>query len=400
MSQFYYRAMNENGKIVRGAMDALNPFDLELRLKRMKLDLIGHRSGSTFLRMPKRKVTRPELINFCFHLEQLIRAKVPILEALTDLRDAVVNPRLRATISGILESIEGGNHFSAALALHSDVFDQVFVNLIRVGEQSGKLPDVLANLQENLKWQDELYTQTRRILMYPAFVSVIVIGVVFFLMIYLVPQLSQFIKNAQQEIPLYTRVLMVVSDAFVNYWYVMIGLPAAAITLTALSARNNPKVRYRLDAWLLALPGIGPTLKKIILARFSTYFAMMYAAGVSVLECIRITEKTTGNLVIETALVQVGRHITEGRGISDAFQRSGMFPPLVLRMLRVGETTGELEKAMLNVSYFYNRDVRGAIDRLQSMIQPVLTLLLGALLLWVIMSVLGPIYDGIAKLKL
>ncbi len=400
MAQFFYRAMNEQGKIVRGATDALNPFDLELRLKRMRLDLIGHRTGTHLFRAPKRKVTRPELITFCFHLEQLMRAGVQIPDALTDLRDAITNPRLRASISGILESIEGGNHFSAALAQHGDVFDQVFVNLIRVGEQSGKLPDVLANLQENIKWQDELYTQTRRILMYPAFVSVIVIGVVFFLMIYLVPQLSQFIKNAQQEIPLYTRILMVVSDAFVKYWYLMLGVPLALMTLVGLSARSNPKVRYRLDAWLLAVPGIGPTLKKVILARFSTYFAMMYAAGVSVLECIRITEKTTGNLVIETALVQVGRHITEGRGISDAFQRSGIFPPLVLRMLRVGETTGELDKAMLNVSYFYNRDVRESIGKLQSMIQPVLTLLLGALLLWVIVSVLGPIYDGISKLKL
>jgi type IV pilus assembly protein PilC len=400
MAQFYYRAMDQDGKIVRGATDALNPFDLELRLKRMSLDLIAHRAGSTMLRLPKRKITRQELITFCFHLEQLMRAKVPILEALNDLRDAIVNARFKSIISATIESIEGGEKLSAALAHHGEAFDPVFVNLIRVGEQSGKLPDVLANLQENLKWQDELYTQTRRMLIYPAFVSVIVIGVVFFLMIYMVPQLSQFMKNAQQAIPFYTRVLMAVSDLFVHYWYFIIGVPFALAAFVGLSAQRNPAMRYRLDGWLLALPGIGPTIKKIILARFSTYFAMMYAAGVSVLDCIRITEKTSGNRVIETALVQVGRHITEGRGITDAFQRSGIFPPLVLRMLRVGETTGELDKAMLNVSYFYNRDVRESIARLQSMIQPVLTLLLGALLLWVILSVLGPIYDSISKLKI
>jgi type IV pilus assembly protein PilC len=400
MAQFYYRAMDQDGKIVRGATDALNPFDLELHLKRMSLDLIAHRSGTTLFRMPKRKITRPELITFCFHLEQLMRAGVPILEALNDLRDAIVNQRFRSTISSVLESIEGGSNLSGALAKHGDVFDAVFVNLIRVGEQSGKLPEVLANLQENLKWQDELYTQTRRILLYPAFVSVIIFSVIFFLMIYMVPQLSQFMKNAQQTIPFYTRLLMIVSDLFVHYWYLMIGVPLAIAALVGFSAQRNPAMRYRIDGWLLALPGIGPTLKKIILARFSTYFAMMYAAGVSVLDCIRITEKTSGNRVIETALMQVGRHITEGRGITDAFQRSGIFPPLVLRMLRVGETTGELDRALLNVSYFYNRDVRESIARLQSMIQPVLTLLLGALLLWVIVSVLGPIYDGITKLKI
>ncbi len=400
MAQFYYRAMNQEGKIVRGATDALNPFDLELRLKRMSLDLIAHRSSGNLLSLPKRKISRPELITFCFHLEQLMRAGVPILEALHDLRDSVANPRFRSTISEMLESIEGGSNLSGALAKHDDVFDAVFVNLIRVGEQSGKLPDVLANLQENLKWQDELYTQTRRILLYPAFVSVVIFGVIFFLMVYMVPQLSQFMKTTQQDIPLYTRVLMSVSDAFVHYWYLIIAMPLILLAVAWQAVRSNPAMRYRFDGWLLALPGVGPTIKKIILARFSTYFSLMYAAGVSVLDCIRITEKTSGNRVMEQALVQVGRHITEGRGITDAFQRSGIFPPLVLRMLRVGETTGELDKAMQNVSYFYNRDVRESIARLQTLIQPVLTLILGILLFWVIVSVLGPIYDSATKLKL
>ncbi|MGB9149268.1 MAG: type II secretion system F family protein [Burkholderiales bacterium] len=392
--------MNQDGRIVRGSTDALNPFDLELRLKRMSLDLIAHRSSATVLRMPKRKISRAELITFCFHLEQLMRAGVPILEALNDLRDSIVNPRFRSTISSMLESIEGGRNLSTALAQHADVFDPVFVNLIRVGEQSGKLPDVLANLQDNLKWQDELHTQTRRILLYPAFVSLIVFAVIFFLMIYMVPQLGQFMKNTQQDIPVYTRVLMWVSNLFVHYWYLIISLPVVAAALLWHSARSSPSMQYRLDAWLLALPGIGPTVKKIILARFSTYFALMYAAGVSVLECIRIAEKTSGNRVIEHALIQVGRHITEGRGITDSFQRSGIFPPLVLRMLRVGETTGELDKAMANVSYFYNRDVRESIARLQTLIQPMLTVILGLLLFWVIVSVLGPIYDSATKLKL
>ncbi|MGB8337300.1 MAG: type II secretion system F family protein [Burkholderiales bacterium] len=399
MAQFFYRAMNHGGKIVRGATDALNPFDLELRLKRMNLDLITHRPRSTILSIPSRTITRAELITFCFHLEQLMRAKVPILEALTDLRDSVVNPRFRSTIGDMLESIEGGDKLSAAMAQHGAIFDPIFVNLIRVGEQSGNLPDVLSKLQDNLKWQDELYTQTRRILLYPAFVTVVIIGVIFFLMIYMVPQLSQFMKNAQQHIPLYTRILMAISDIFVHYWYLILLAPAVLTACILLLVRRNPKMHYRLDAWLLALPVIGPTIKKVILARFSTYFAMMYAAGVSVLDCIRITEKISGNKVIENALVQAGRHITEGRGISDAFQRSGVFPPLVLRMLRVGETTGELDKAMLNVSYFYDRNVRESIARLQSMIQPALTLFLGALLLWVIVSVLGPIYDTVTKLK-
>ncbi len=400
MAQFFYRAMNDSGKIVRGTTDALNPFDLELRLKRMSLDLITHRSGGALLRLPTRTVSRTELITFCFHLEQLMRAKVPILEALADLRDSVTQQKFRLTLGEMLESIEGGDKLSAAMAQHGEVFDPVFVNLIKVGEQSGQLPAVLSRLAENLKWQDELYEQTRKILLYPLFVGALVVGVLFFLMIYLVPQLSQFLKNTQQEIPLYTRALIKLSDLFVNYWFLLIALPLIAGIALWWSARRNPAFRHKLDGLILSLPGIGPTLKKIILARFSTYFAMMYAAGVSVLDCIRITEKISGNHVIENALVQVGRHITEGRGITEAFQHSGIFPPLVLRMLRVGETTGELDAAMQNVSYFYNRDVRESISRLQSMIQPLMTLLIGALLLWIAVSVGGPIYDITTKVKI
>ena len=156
-------------------------------------------------------------------------------------------------------------------------------------------------------------------------------------------------------------------------------------------------MKYRIDATVLKLPVIGPLVTKLILARFSTFFALMYQSGISVLECIHISEKIVGNRVIEQGLQRVGRDINEGSGISQAFQNVRLFPPLVLRMLRVGESTGGLDTALLNVSYFYNRDVKENMGRLQELIQPALTVVLGFVLIGILVTVFLPMYDVISK---
>lgn len=162
----------------------------------------------------------------------------------------------------------------------------------------------------------------------------------------------------------------------------------------------SPTFDYAVDDMKLRIWVIGPLLKKIILARFANYFALMYASGITVLECIRISEGLAGNKAVAEAARRAHRQIADGASISSGFEHAGLFPPLVLRMLRVGENTGALDTALLNISYFYERDVRDSIDRIQSMIGPAMTVLLGGLLLWVLISVLGPIYDLIANIKI
>jgi type IV pilus assembly protein PilC len=396
---YAYKAMNTAGGIVLGRMDATNAVDLELRLKRMDLDYIRGkpvRPGGWF---GGALVSRRQLINFCFHLEQLTRAGVPILDGLTDLRDSLENPHFREVIAGIIESIDGGRTLSQAMTEHPRVFDGVFVSLVAAGEATGHLPEVLKNLVESLKWQDELAAQTKKLIMYPAFMGTVVIAVVLFMMIYLVPKMVGFITNMGQQLPLHTRLLIATSDIFVNYWYLVIGLPIlAAIGLAGL-VRTSHAARLRFDDFKLKLPLVGGILRKIILARFAGIFAMMYASGISILDSLHATEGIVGNQAIRAGLARVGEMIAEGQSITVAFQNVGLFPPLVVRMLRVGENTGGLDTALTNVSYFYSRDVRESIARAQAMIEPVLTVLLGLVLGWVMLSVLGPIYDTITKLK-
>lgn len=400
MTLYAYKAMGADGRIVLGRMDATNAIDLELRLKRMDLDFIRGNPVRQLGMFGGRAASRRELINFCFHLEQLTRAGVPILDGLTDLRDSLENPRFREVIAGMIESIDGGKTLSQAMAEHPRVFDDVFVSLVTAGENTGKLQEVLGNLVESLKWQDELAAQTKKLIMYPAFMGAVVIGVVLFMMIYLVPKMVGFIANMGHELPLHTKLLIGTSNIFVSHWYLVIGLPLLLAGVGVAMVRTNPAARLRFDEAKLRLPLLGAILRKVILSRFASVFAMMYASGISILDSLRASEGVVGNQAIRNGLRQVGEMIAEGQSITTAFQNVGLFPPLVIRMLKVGENTGALDTALINVGYFYGRDVRESIGRIQALIEPAMTIVLGLILGWVMLSVLGPVYDTITKLKM
>jgi type IV pilus assembly protein PilC len=400
MALFTYKAIDTRGKTMLGQIEAMNLVDLELRLKRMGLDLIrGGPAGRGGSWLRGGSIKRSELINFCFHMEQLTGAGVPLVESLIDLRDSIENARFREVISGVIESIQGGLRLSQALAQYPQIFNPVFTSLIRAGEDTGKLAEVLRSLVENLKWEDELAEHLKKLIMYPAFVGSIVVIVTLFLMIYLVPQMVAFIKNMGQQIPIQTRILIEVSSFLVSYWWALLAAPLILAAGVRVAARVNPAVRYQLDRLKLAMPISGEILRKIILSRFASIFALMYASGITILDAIRSSEETAGNVVIQEGLKLAGQQIGEGKNVTAAFQEIGLFPPLIVRMLRVGESTGALDKALLNVSYFYSREVRESISKIQVMIEPALTVFLGVVLGWVMLSVLGPIYDVITKLK-
>lgn len=401
MSLYRYRAMDKDGKLRNGNLDAVNESDLEQRLTRMGMDLIrADITEEKRASVGQRKVEKTDLINFCFHMEQLTRAGVPMLEGLSDLRDSVDHPRFREIVANLIDEIEGGKSLSAALQEHPTIFDTLFVNLIKAGEVSGELAKIFESLASTIKWQDELNKSTKKLLSSPLFVGTAVIGVTIFLMVYLVPQLVGFITSMGQELPLHTKALIATSDFMVQYWYICLIVPVATYFGIRILIRVNPKARYLADLYKLRAWRIGPVLQKIILSRFANFFAMMYAAGIPILRCLEIAEGIVDNLVIRTALQQAREDIQEGEPISKSFQNTGLFPPLVVRMLKVGETTGGLDKALLNVSYFYDRDIRDSIDKVQAMIQPSMTVILGLLLGWVMLSVLGPVYDTISNIEM
>jgi len=400
MALYSYKAIDSTGKTAKGLQDAANLIDLEMRLKRSGLDLIKAREQEETVSFGSGKIKRPDLITFFFNLEQLVRAGVPLLECLADLRDSMEEATFREIIASLVESIENGKKLSQAMAEHPNAFDKITVSLTRAGEDSGRLVDVFKHLTESLKWQDEMASQTRNMMIYPAFVGAVVLAITFFLMIYLVPQLVGFIKGMGQDIPIQTRMLLATSAFFVNYWYALVLTPFVLFGAYKIALISNPGLQYHLDNLKLHMWPTGPILRKIILARFANTFAMMYSSGISILDCIANSRDLVNNQVIAKSLQNVMQEIEAGKNLTQSFQQAGIFPPLVVRMLKVGEATGQLDQALLNVSYFYDRDVKDSIKRVQVMIEPTMTIILGALLGWVMLSVLSPIYDIISKVKI
>ena len=400
MPNYRYKAADPSGKSVQGRMDALNETDLELCLKHMGLDLVTCRlvgNGSSLFQT--KTVTLPDLVMFCFQMEQLSRAGVSLMDGLTDMRDSTPNPQLYEVIGALVTEVKGGKMLSQAMEMHPEVFDRVFVSLIRTGEQTGRMTDVFANLAEILKWQDELFSQSRRLLVYPLFVLLVVFGSVGFLMVYLVPQMSAFLKNMGQELPLQTVILIGLSNFVSNFWTLILALPFLAIAIVTLLLRKSAAARYRLDYIKLHLPGSGTILQKIIMARFSRYFAMMYQAGIPILEAIKTSQSIVANQVIAEGLERVWQQINAGSKMSESFRNQGLFPPMVVRMIRVGESTSGLDTALLNISHFYDRETRKSLDSMLKMLEPVMTVVLGGILGIIMFSVLGPVYDSFNSFK-
>lgn len=402
MTQFEYRAVAGDGRVFRGTLAALNEADLQSRLARLDLHLVRARhAASRGLRTPRaRRIGARERLDFYAQLQTLLAAGVPLVEALTDIRDgAPSGSALAQAVAVTLQRIESGATLAAALAEQPALADVQMLGLLRAGEASGSLNAVLERIVQMLKWRDELAAKIRKAISYPAFTAVVVAAAVTFLMIHLVPQLVQFLRAMGQELPLQTRALIAVSDAFVHYWYLIFGAPAALAAAAVAVVRRHPALRHRLDAALLRLPLAGALLMKIELARFAATLALMYKSGIPLLDGLRQAEDAVVNLALREVLGRARRLIAQGAGLAESFASLGLLPATLIRMLRVGERSGELDRALDHVTYFYNRDVDETIERLQAKIEPTLTLILGLLLAWVLSAVLGPVYDAIGNIR-
>jgi type IV pilus assembly protein PilC len=399
MPLYQYKAIDAAGKFISGSLDAGNINDLELRLEKMDMDLVTFKQkehGADLF--GRNKIGRRDLINFSFYLEQLTRAGVPLLEGLADLRDGEENPTFRDIVTGVIEAIEGGNSFSQALDLYPKIFDDVFVSLIRVGERSGRMSEVLVDITETLKWQDELLSKAKKIMTYPAVIGSLVLSVIMFMMIFIVPDIMDAIVSLGGAIPLETRLLIGVSNFLINYWYIVIATPFVLYLTFKYFYNSSSKARFRLDGMLLKIWVIGPVNEKIKISRFTRYFALMFASGITVLDAINLSKSVVSNAVLEDGIDRAWQLISEGSSISEAFKNIGIFPPLVVRMLRVGESSGQMDKSLNNVSYFFDRDINDSIEKMEPVLQTGLMASIGLIVMWLALSVLGPIYDTISTI--
>lgn len=400
MPTYSYKALNARGSTVKGNMTATNEIELEEKLGKLGLDLLrfkatGNRKASLF----KRGVGLRELIIFCVHMEQLERAGVPILDALADLRDSSDSEKLRELMTKIYDEVKGGKMLSEALGMYPKTFSDVFTGLINAGERTGNMADAFGHLAEHLKWQAEIRRKVKKATRYPIALVVIMMGVISLMMLFVVPQMTEFLEAQGFELPLYSRILIAVSKAFVNYWYLILGTPIIGTLALMTLYRVSETVAYRIDAITLKLPFLGEVIRKIELARFCHFFAVTFKSGIDVIECIKTSESVVHNLVMREAVFFVRQSVGEGNSITSSLQISNQFPNLVIRMFKVGEDSGKMESSLENINFFYDREVNDSVDAMIELIQPALTIVMGALLFWVTAAVFGPLYNSFSKMN-
>jgi type IV pilus assembly protein PilC len=399
MPSYHYHAINEKGRNIRGVVVADNELDLEARLKQIGLDLIEGKQAKTRKTSRRGKVKIKDLIILCMHLEQLDRAGVPLHDALADVRDSSESPRLRDVLTGVYESVKNGNVLSRALASYPRVFNDVFVGLIAAGEKTGNLSEAFTHLADHLKWSGEIRRKIRKATNYPIVLLIAISVVITTMMVYVVPKLVDFIVAQGFTLPLHTRALIAVSYAFQHFWYLILGLPTLLIVTLIVMYRTSENAAYKIDSIALRVPLIGPVMRKIDMARFTHFFSVMFNSGIDVLDSLKAARDVVHNRVLKDSVDLVRTNVTEGNSLTSSLRLSSQFPTLVIRMFKVGEDSGNMKDALENVNFFYQREVNDSVDRMVGAIQPILTVVMGLMIFWVISAVFGPLYESFSKIK-
>jgi len=399
MALYNYTAFNVVGRRISGTVHADNVIDLEARLKQINLDLIDAREKKEKHSRFGSKIKLKDIIILCMHLEQLDRAGVPVHEAIADVRDSTESPRLRDVMTGVYEAVRNGVMFSKALAAYPRVFDDVFTGLVASGEKTGNLSEAFTHLAEHLKWTSEIRRKVKKAVRYPIAVLLMLTMVIAVLMTQVVPKLVDFIINQGFSLPLHTRALIGFSRAFENYWYLIFGLPIALFIGIRIIYRTSEPFAYRVDAMMLKIPILGSTILKINMARFTHFFSVMFNSGVDILDSLEAARGVVGNRVLKESITMVKNNVTEGNSLTASLRMSNQFPNLVIRMFKVGEDSGNMNEALENINFFYNREVNDAVEGMTGFIQPALTVVMGLMIFWIIAAVFGPLYESFSKIR-
>lgn len=402
MPKFSYKAINAKGRPVRGVVTAANEGELFNRLQESGMNLLdckemNEKAGKLAALTAARVQTR-DLIQMFVHLEQLQKAGVPLLDALSDIRDTAESTRLRDIMGDVYSEVSAGSSLSNGLAKHPMIFQPIFISLLNAGEETGNLTQAFGQVIRHLKWSDEMAAKIKKATRYPKILIVVVVGVVGLMMGYVVPEVVGFLKNIDQALPPITKALIATSEFVTTYALHIIGVIVFIYMFIRIGRVISEGFRYRTDYVALHTPVMGAIIRKISLSMFCQTFAVLFTSGLEILKCLDAAKKTSTNMVILEALDNVRTQVQEGSPISMALNNSGEFPSLVVRMVKIGEESGNLSGVLEQVAEFYDKDVNEAVDAMIAMIEPALTVILGGIMLWIAAAVFGPVYDSFSKM--
>lgn len=397
MPAYNYKARDKAGKLITGVMDAPG-----CEMVASHLDDLGYIPVSIqekekdvisldFLER-YRRVSAEDLILFSRQLSTLFNAGIPLLAALDVLAEQIENKRMKEDINAIRNDIERGSSLSDALARHPRVFPSLYVSMVKVAETAGTLDKILDHLASMAEYEKDTRARIKAATRYPKIV-VTTISLAFIILVTLVvPRFAAMFSRFGATLPLPTRIMIGTSDVFRDYWFVM--LMMASLTIVGFRwYTNTERGRLRRDGLKLRIPVFGPLFLKIAMSRFTYIFGMLMRSGVSILDTLEITSATVGNAVISREVDKLRGSVKEGSGLSRPLKQSGVFTPLVVQMISVGEESGKLDEMMAKVSQYYDREVEYTIKNLSTLIEPALIITMGGMVLFLALGIFLPMWD-------
>lgn len=394
MNSYEYTAKDIKGQTISGILQAANEAEAADILHKKDLVVVFitiAKNSSVKPKVSGKKIKLDDLVIFSRQLATMIDAGIPLVNALGILAEQIENENLRGIIGNVRRDIEAGISFCDALAKYPAVFSDLFVNMARAGEASGMLNEILDRLATFMEKQAALNRKIISSLVYPAVVVSMAVIITALLLLKVVPTFKGIFDSLGGTLPMPTRILIFTSDLLRKYfWYSSLFLGLSIYLFK--NYLKTKKGRYQFDKQLLRLPVFGPLLGKLAVAKFSRTFSTLVKSGVTVLSALEIVSKTSGNKVVEEAVVNCSKSVRNGEPISKPLAKSGVFPPMVTRMISVGEQTGQLEKMLSKIADFYDDQVDSAAAALTSMIEPLVIAFLGIVIGGIVIALFLPIF--------
>ena len=376
-------------------MDAVDELAVRALLRRQGFKSIEVKKKpkdiSEYLPFLKGKVKDKDVVVFCRIFSTMINAGLPLIQCLDLLAQQEQNKAFKNIIKKVKEDVEGGASLTEALKKHPAVFDDLFANLVAAGEAAGILDIILQRLSNYMEKAMKLKSKVKGAMTYPAAVLVISTGVVTLLLLKVIPVFKKMFEGMGGELPGPTQFLVNASEFAQSYWWIMAGI-IVAIVIAFGKFYKTEKGRWMIDSLILKSPIFGPLLKKVAVAKFSRTLSTMMSSGVPILEGLNIVSKTSGNVVVEAALVKTRQSISEGRTIAEPLSETGIFPAMVVQMIAVGEATGALDSMLSKIADFYDDEVDAAVEAMTALLEPVMMVFLGGIVGGMIIAMYLPIF--------
>ncbi|SNS82692.1 MSHA biogenesis protein MshG [Noviherbaspirillum humi] len=399
MASYHYRARNSRGELMQGVVDGADSGAVAAYLVNIgaipidiKLEKARSESGRLWEKLTDVPVTTLDVQLFCRQMYTLLKAGVPIMQALDGLRDSATNKSFGRVIGNLRESLNAGQELSAAMRAHAKVFSSYFISMVQVGEITGRLSEIFPRLHDYLEFDRSMREQVKAALQYPKFVMLAMIGAMSVVNLMVIPRFATIFSKAKIELPLMTRVLLNSSSFMTNNWPILLGLALLAVIGWNAWVKSKDG-RYTWDKAKLGIPIAGPIIHKAVMARFARSLALAQQSGIPASQALSIVSRTVDNSYIGSAVEQMRDGVERGETILKTAKTTGVFTPIVLQMIAVGEESGDIDGLMNEIADMYEREVKHELKMLSTKIEPLMLSFMAVLVLVLALGVFVPMWD-------